>query len=61
MIWEIIENDKMMYCESCDHKSKSWAENDNFTEWNFIDNEQCNQVRCPNCYSWDYFETEEDK
>ncbi len=55
--WEIITNDREMKCDDCGHVSKEWAENDNHTETN-VDGEICNEVRCPNCHSYYYFEKE---
>jgi DNA-directed RNA polymerase subunit RPC12/RpoP len=63
------DNNQTMKCDDCGHKSKEWAECDNYLEYKGTPlselNEKtlkelnhediCNQVRCPNCKSWFYF------
>jgi DNA-directed RNA polymerase subunit RPC12/RpoP len=63
------DNNEVMKCDDCGHKSKEWAECDNYLEYKGMPlselNEKtlkelnhediCNQVRCPNCKSWFYF------
>jgi len=49
--FEIIKNDEKLYCDSCGHKSYFWAENDKYK-----DDDEHNQMLCPRCYSWNYFE-----
>ena len=58
--WEIVSHDREMKCDECKHTAKEWAENEKFTEVN-IDGETCNEVRCPNCHSYFYFETEKNE
>ena len=68
--WYRVPNDQVMKCDDCGHKSKEWAECDDYLEYrgtplSEIDKkflkeinpeDICNQVRCPNCKSWFYFE-----
>ena len=46
-----------MKCDNCGHVAKEWAENEHHKETN-VDGEICNEVRCPNCHSYYYFEKE---
>ena len=64
--WDIFPNDNLMECLDCKHQAKEWAETDKFQEVEGIPLSQYNgtlkgkeifnQVRCPKCKSWSYFE-----
>jgi hypothetical protein len=60
--WNVIYSDNEKFeCFECKHVDDKWVERDDLQEWNVEDEAWSNEVRCPNCKSWLYWNIEENE
>ena len=57
--WRMMPSDTLMKCDVCKHEAQEWAEHDEVVELVGLEQEECYQVRCPNCKSWFYWDKDE--